>query len=124
MSGCFHRELYHGAKIDQSLIKVGDPIDYAIKTLGQESFIANDGKSVYYISSNAKQLYFLRPSTIEYKIIKVSFENQKVYKIENFNHTARYHRNLGFKLKNQDNIKAEDFFKEVVGTSTFNPAAK
>jgi hypothetical protein len=124
LNGCFQREFYHGAKVDQSLIKIGDSIDHAIKALGQESFIANEGKSVYYISSDAKQLYFLRPSTIEYKIIKVIFENQKVYKIEHLNHRSKYYNNLAFKLKNQDGIKAEDFFKEVVGTSTFNPAAK
>jgi hypothetical protein len=124
LNGCFYRELYHGAKVDQNLIKIGDSIDTAIKTLGQESFIANNGKSVYYVSSNAKQLYFLRPRTIEYKIIKVDFENQKVAKIESFEHVGKYNSKLTFKLKNQDKIKTEDFFKEVIGSSNFSPSSK
>jgi outer membrane protein assembly factor BamE (lipoprotein component of BamABCDE complex) len=115
-------ETKHGAIPNSKSLKLGQSIDYVVKTLGQESLISNNGTSIYYISSDSKHAYFLRPKTIKYNILKIDFANQKISKISNFNNQVEYNKKFSKALKSQDKIKLEDFFKEVVGTSAFIPS--
>ena len=123
-SGCaLHFKTRHGStNSETSLISNGQSIEEVAKILGQESLVSNNSEAVYYINSDARHAYFLRPSTINYQIMKIDFNNRKVSRVTNYSYTSKYNSKFFKKLKSQDKIKIEDFFKEAIGTSSIKPS--
>ena len=119
LSGCASRNIEHG--VAQKEIKVEERKDKVLKIIGQESLESNIDNCLYYITQKSQSAYFSRPSTLNFEIQKICFENNVVKSVEKFKHQSRFDSKLHRKLKNQDKITIKDFFKEMIDTSSLKP---
>jgi len=119
-SGCASKNIQHGF-IKKNDTIIGQNRQTVIKNLGGEFLQSNIENCIYYISQNGKSFYFLHPRNMNYDVKKICFTGDNVESINNSQYKVKFNSKFSKKLKSQDKITAQDFFKEMIGTSNFIP---